>query len=79
MGGGTLPTLADLFQGRYLGSGVDFASIRVHYASGGVDRACRALGARAFTVGSDVYFAAALRFLMSGAFDRLGTPTDAGH
>ena len=53
-----MPTLADLFQGRYLGSGVDFASIRVHYASGGVDRACRALGARAFTVGSDIYFAA---------------------
>ena len=53
-----MPTLADLFRGRYLGSGVDFASIRVHYADGVVDRACRALGARAFAVGSDVYFAA---------------------
>ena len=54
-----MPTLADLFRRRYLGSGVvDFASIRVHYADAGVDQACRALGARAFTVGSDVYFAA---------------------
>jgi Domain of unknown function (DUF4157) len=52
-----LPTLADLFGGRYLGGGADFASIRVHYAGADVDRACRALGARAFTVGSDIYFA----------------------
>jgi hypothetical protein len=53
-----LPTLADLFRGRYLGGGADFASIRVHCAGADVDRACRALGARAFTVGSDIYFAA---------------------
>jgi hypothetical protein len=53
-----LPTLADLFRGRYLASGADFASVRVHYAGAGVDRTCRALGAIAFTVGSDIYFAA---------------------
>jgi hypothetical protein len=53
-----LPTLADLFRGRYLANGADFAAIRVHYAGADVDRACRALGARAFTVGSDIYFAA---------------------
>ena len=53
-----MPTLGDLFRGRYLGGGVDFASIRVHYAGAEVDRACRAVGARAFTVGSDIYFAA---------------------
>jgi hypothetical protein len=52
------PTLADLFRRRYLATGADFASIRVHYAGADVDRACRALGARAFTVGSDIYFAA---------------------
>jgi hypothetical protein len=30
----------------------------VHYAGADIDRACRAVGARAFTVGSDIYFAA---------------------
>jgi Domain of unknown function (DUF4157) len=52
-----LPVLADLFQTYYRpGPGrVDFASIRLHYT--GADPACRALHARAFTVGSDVYFA----------------------
>ena len=68
-----MPTLGDLFRGHYLADGVDFDSIRVHYADtggagadGGVDGgaetsadlACRAVGARAFTVGSDIYFAA---------------------
>jgi hypothetical protein len=53
-----LPALADLFRGRYLACGTDFASIRVHYGGADVDLACRALGARAFTVGSDIYFAA---------------------
>jgi len=49
--------LADLFAKYYLfeqGS-VDFAVIRLHYA--GADLACRALHARAFAVGSDIYFA----------------------
>src|ERR1700722_12727687 len=52
-----LPALAELFQACYQpGPGrVDFASIRLHYT--GADPACRALRARAFTVGSDVYFA----------------------
>jgi Domain of unknown function (DUF4157) len=49
--------VADLFRERYLADGVDFASVRVH-RSAGADRACRALGARAFTVGADIYFAA---------------------
>jgi hypothetical protein len=53
-----LPALAELFRERYLGSGADFASIRVHYGGAGDDLACRALGARAFTLGSDIYFAA---------------------
>jgi len=53
-----LPTLADLFRGRYLASGTGFDSIRVHYAGADADQACLALGARAFTVGSDIYFAA---------------------
>jgi Domain of unknown function (DUF4157) len=50
-----LPALADLFGTYYLSGSdsVDFASIRVHVA--GADRACRALNARAFTVGSDIY------------------------
>ncbi|MGD0699691.1 MAG: DUF4157 domain-containing protein [Trebonia sp.] len=52
-----MPTLADLFGGRYLASGTDFASVRLHYGGADVDRACRALGARAFTVGQDIYFA----------------------
>ena len=52
-----VPALADLFA-KYYRSGqgsVDFAAIRLHYA--GADSACRALRARAFTVGSDIYFA----------------------
>ena len=50
-------TLADLFGTYYLTDrgDVDFSSIRVHYA--GADRACRAVHATAFTVGSDIYFA----------------------
>lgn len=52
-----MSNLADLFAKYYLleqGS-VDFAVIRLHYAD--ADLACRALHARAFTVGSDIYFA----------------------
>jgi len=50
--------LADLFAACYLadGSGVDFSAVRLHPT--GAERACRALGARAFTVGSDIYFGA---------------------
>ena len=61
LGVGIVPKLAELFRARYLADGIDFDSIRVH-ASGiagvGGDLACRALGARAFTVGTDIYFAA---------------------
>ena len=56
-----MPKLADLFRAHYLADGVDFDSIRVHYtdtAGAGADPACRALGARAFTAGADIYFAA---------------------
>jgi len=56
-----VPGLADLFRAHYRADGVDFDSIRVHpsdVAGAGGDRACRALGARAFTVGTDIYFAA---------------------
>jgi hypothetical protein len=56
-----MPTLADLFRGHYRAGGVDFDSIRVHRTDtpgSGTDRACRAVGARAFTVGTDIYFAA---------------------
>jgi hypothetical protein len=56
-----VPKLADLFRAHYLADGVDFDSIRVHHcdvAGVGGDLACRALGARAFTVGTDIYFAA---------------------
>jgi Domain of unknown function (DUF4157) len=56
-----VPKLADLFRAHYLADGVDFGSIRVHHgdiAGAGGDLACRALGARAFTVGTDIYFAA---------------------
>ena len=51
-----MPTLADLFTTCYLtgGSGVDFSAIRLHYR--GVDEVCRAFGATALTVGSDIYF-----------------------
>jgi hypothetical protein len=55
--------LADLFSACYrLGGGqgadqgIDFSSVRLHPA--GAERACRALRARAFTVGRDIYFAA---------------------
>jgi Domain of unknown function (DUF4157) len=58
---GFLPTLADLFRGHYLAAAVDFAAVRVHLGGAGTDRACRVLGARAFTAGTDIYFA-------SGAF-----------
>jgi Domain of unknown function (DUF4157) len=61
-----LPKLADVFRRHYRADGIDFDSIRVHHAGTGADLACRALGARAFTVGSDIYFAA-------GEF-RPGTP-----
>jgi hypothetical protein len=52
-----LLTLADLFATYYLSdqSEVDFASIRLHHT--GADLICRALRARAFTVGLDIYFA----------------------
>jgi hypothetical protein len=56
-----VPTLADLFREHYRAGGVDFDSIRVHRtdtAGSGTDLACRALGARAFTAGTDIYFAA---------------------
>ena len=51
-----MPTLADLFKTCYLtgGSGVEFSAIRLHYR--GVDKLCRAFGATALTVGSDIYF-----------------------
>jgi hypothetical protein len=52
-----LLTLANLFATYYLSdqSEVDFASIRLHHT--GADLICRALHARAFTVGLDIYFA----------------------
>ena len=53
--------MADLFRARYRAEGIDFDAIRVHYsdtARAGSDRACRAVGARAFTVGSEIWFAA---------------------
>ena len=56
-----MPKLADLFRARYLADGVDFDSIRVHHtdtAGPAADLACRTLGARAFTSGADIYFAA---------------------
>jgi hypothetical protein len=51
-----MPTLADLFTTCYLtgGNEVDFSAIRLHYR--GVDEVCRAFGAAALTVGSDIYF-----------------------
>jgi uncharacterized protein DUF4157 len=58
LGVGNLPKLADVFRGHYLADGIDFDSIRVHHAGADADLACRTLGARAFTVGSDIYFAA---------------------
>jgi len=51
-----MATFADLFTTCYLtgGSGVDFSSVRLHYR--GADRVCRAFGATALAVGSDIYF-----------------------
>jgi hypothetical protein len=51
-----MATLADLFKTCYLtsGNGVEFADIRLHYR--GVDEICRAFGASALTIGSDIYF-----------------------
>jgi hypothetical protein len=51
-----MATLADLFKTCYLtsGNGIEFADIRLHYR--GVDEICRALGASALTIGSDIYF-----------------------
>ena len=56
-----MPRLADFFRAHYRADGVDYDSIRIHHCDivgGDGDLACRALGARAFTVGTDVYFAA---------------------
>jgi hypothetical protein len=51
-----MATFADLFTTCYLtgGNGVDFSSVRLHYR--GADRVCRAFGATALAVGSDIYF-----------------------
>jgi hypothetical protein len=51
-----MATLADLFKTCYLtsGNGIEFADIRLHYR--GVDEICRAFGASALTIGSDIYF-----------------------
>ena len=51
-----MATFADLFTTCYLtgASGVDFPSVRLHYR--GADRICRAFGATALAVGSDIYF-----------------------
>jgi hypothetical protein len=50
-----MATLADLFEACYLTGGreADFSAIRLHYR--GVDEICRAFGATALTVGSDIY------------------------
>ena len=55
-----MPKLADLFRARYRADGADFDAIRLHHGGAGAyaDLACRAVGARAFTVGTDIYFAA---------------------
>jgi Domain of unknown function (DUF4157) len=58
LGGGFLPTLADLFREHYLTPDADFGAVRVHYGSAATDQSCRVLRARAFTVGHDIYFAA---------------------
>jgi hypothetical protein len=53
-------TLADLFSEHYRftehygAGGIDFSAIRIHYS--GADPVCAALGAQAFTIGSDIYF-----------------------
>jgi hypothetical protein len=51
-----MATFADLFKTCYLtgGSGVEFAEVRLHYR--GADQVCRAFGAMALTVGSDIFF-----------------------
>jgi len=51
-----MATFADLFTTCYLtgASGFDFTSVRLHYR--GADRICRAFGATALAVGSDIYF-----------------------
>ena len=51
-----MATFADLFKTCYLtsGSDVEFSKIRVHYR--GADEVCRAFGAMALTIGSDIYF-----------------------
>jgi hypothetical protein len=55
----SLATLADLFAACYLtGAGIDLSLVRLHHNGTEAERACRALGARAFTVGSDIYFGA---------------------
>jgi hypothetical protein len=55
----SLATLADLFAACYLtGPGTDLSRVRLHHTGAEVERACQALGARAFTVGSDIYFGA---------------------
>ena len=51
-----MPALADLFRERYLGADVDFAAVRLHHGNA-AGQACRELRARAFTVGTDIYFA----------------------
>ena len=54
-----MTTLAEFFTAGYRlpgGRPADFSAVRLHPA--GAERACRALGARAFTVGPDVYFGA---------------------
>jgi hypothetical protein len=61
LGVGIVPKLADVFRWHYLADGIDFGSIRVHHAGpagASADLVGRALGARAFTVGADIYFAA---------------------
>jgi Domain of unknown function (DUF4157) len=51
-----MATFADLFKTCYLTGGcvVEFAEVRLHYR--GVDQICRAFGATALTVGSDIFF-----------------------
>src|SRR5262249_17489025 len=53
---GTLDTLAGLFGRLYRADHheLDLSSVRLHVT--GADAACRALGARAMTVGADIYF-----------------------
>jgi Domain of unknown function (DUF4157) len=48
-----MTTLADYFASRYR-TDIDFSAIRLHYV--GADKFCRAFGARALSVGADIYF-----------------------